>query len=548
MKKFFKWVGIILGGLILIVSLTGVYLYGRYFGFTDYSSGGVLSENQAKYDVVSYELSLEINSAEKSIAGNAVISVKAKAESLNRIELDLLEDLIVTEVLVNGKPQKFTRNEDKLWVEQDKFISKEELCHIQVAYHGRPMEAKLPPWRGGFNWSKDANDDDWIGVSCEGEGAKIWFPCKDHPSDEPDSVKLHITVPDPYYCASNGILQKITSPKPGFKTYHWATYYPINNYNVNISIANYDIVERKYVTEKGSVMPVVFYVLPQNRKKADELIDMAVDMLTAYRKYFAEYPFADEKFGLAETDYLGMEHQTLNAYGNKFIYSTIAGNKFDQLMLHEMGHEWWGNKVTAKDWADSWIHEGICTYGESLYHLDKTGEKGYHEYMQSIKKRIRNKKPIIIKPNATTSESYHSDIYAKGAFLLHSLRYLLGDSVFFKTLKEFATDSSYTYKHLVRTEDFIELVRKNSSRDHTPFIRSFLYTTDLPEIHLRKTGDKTYEIFATNLEYELPIDIETDEGIINLILGRKPVQVTSKTEPVIDKMDWFLKKIVKENI
>lgn len=547
MKKFWKWIGIILGSLILVVVLTGLFLYNKYIGFVDYPSGGILSENQAKYDVVFYDLDLTVNSTEKSIAGFVTIKLTSLADGLDKIELDLFEHLIVQETEMNGVQQKFTRDKDKLWINLNKPLRAGEVIDFKIVYHGQPMEAKLPPWRGGFNWSKDANGDDWIGVSCEGEGAKIWFPCKDHPSDEPDSVAVHITIPEPYYCASNGLLRSITFPKSGFKTFNWVTNYPINNYNVNISIAKYDLVTRQYTTDRNTTMPVVFYVLPQNRSKADELINMAVDMLTVYRKYFGEYPFANEKFGLAETDYLGMEHQTLNAYGNKFSYDIISGNKFDQLMLHEMGHEWWGNKVTANDWADTWIHEGICTYGESLYHLDKTGENGYHEYMQSIKRRIKNRKPIIIKRNANTSESYHMDVYSKGAYLLHSLRYMLGDSLFFKTIKEFAMDSAYTYRNRVVTADFITLVKKNSPVDYTKFIHNFLYTTELPEIYLRKTGEGTYEVSIKNIDYELPMEVKTDQGDSRILLGVNPIFIRSTIEPIIDQKDWYLKNIKKEN-
>lgn len=546
MKKFLKWIGIILGSLILIVLLTGLFLYHKYIGFIDYPSGGVLTDNQSKYDVIFYDLDLSINSSEKSISGWTSIKIKSLTDGLEKIELDLYKDLVVSDVRMNEARMKFTRDDDKLWIELNKALAAGEMIDLKITYHGQPMEAKFPPWRGGFNWSKDANGDDWIGVSCEGEGAKVWFPCKDHPSDEPDSAALHITIPDPYYCASNGLLRGVTSLKPGFKTFHWATNYPINNYNVNISIAKYETVERKYDTDHGTVMPVIFYVLPQDRKKADELADMAVDMLKVYRKYFGEYPFSNEKFGLAETDYLGMEHQTLNAYGNNFAYDKIEGNKFDELMLHEMGHEWWGNKVTASDWADTWIHEGICTYGESLYHLEKTGEKGYHEYMRSIKKRIKNKKPIVIKRNATTSESYHQDVYSKGAYLLHSLRYMLGDTVFFNTIKEFANDPAYTYQNRVVTEDFIKLVKKNSPVDYSKFIHTFLYTNELPEIHVRKISNDKYQIVISNIDYELPMDIQTNRDVSKVVLSSKPLEVLSNVEPQIDTADWFLKKIIKE--
>ena len=546
MKTFLKWTGIILGSITLVVVLTGLFLYNKYIGFIDYPSGGVLSENQSKYDVIFYDLDLSVNSTEKSISGACIIKLKSLTENLNNVELDLFKDLIVTDIVSNGTSQKFTHEDNKLWVDLVRPLGTGEVDDIKIIYHGHPLEAKFPPWRGGFNWSKDANGNDWIGVSCEGEGAKIWFPCKDNPSDEPDSVALHITIPDSYYCASNGLLRSVTSHEPGFKTFYWGTNYPINNYDINISIAKYELVERQYTTDNGYSMPVIFYVLPQDRNKADGLVDMAVDMLMVYRKYFGEYPFAKEKFGLVETDYLGMEHQTLNAYGNNFAYDKIEGNRFDELMLHEMGHEWWGNKVTARDWADTWIHEGICTYGESLYHLDKTGEKGYQEYMRTIKKRVKNKKPIIIKRNANTVESYHSDVYAKGAYLMHTLRYMLGDSVFFKTLKEFATDSMYTYQNLVETDDFIKLIQKNSPIDYSKFIHTFLYTTELPVVYLHKRSENEYELSITNIDYELPMDIKTDQGTSKVTLSATPLLIHSTTEPVVDENDWYLKTITNE--
>ncbi len=546
MRRFLKWAAIIIGSLVVITLLAGLFLYYRYVGFGDYPSGGVLSENQSKYDVLFYNIDLNVNSGEESISGSAGVKLRSLSGNLDKIELDLLDNLKVLKVTANNSELKFNHDHFKLWIDLQRPLAKNEIADLNILYGGKPLVAKFPPWRGGFNWSKDQNGDDWIGVSCEGEGAKIWFPCKDHPSDEPDSVAINITIPEPYYCASNGLLRSVTVPKTGYRTFHWITHYPINNYCVNISIAKYDIVERQYLTLSGDTMPVMFYVLPQDRSQADTLLDMAVDMLKIYRKYFGEYPFAKEKFALVETDYLGMEHQTLNAYGNHFKYAALNGVRYDELMLHEMGHEWWGNKVTVNDWADFWIHEGICTYGESFYHLEKGGEEAYHNYMRSIKNRIKNDKPIIPKRNASTSESYSGDIYSKGAYLMHSLRYILGDSVFFKTLRQFANDSDYTYRNRVSTDDFIHLINKNAGMDYTGFLTDFLFTTHVPEIHLRKTSDDEYEIRIPNIDFDLPMDIRTNEGTKRSSLGKNAITIKSATLPAVDEKDWYLKTMVEE--
>jgi len=437
---------------------------------------------------------------------------------------------------------EFEHDDDKLIVNLTNAVNKKGVVDLKVEYEGQPVEAIYPPWIGGFNWSKDTTGADWIGLSCQGEGAKIWFPCKDHPSDEPDSTAINITIPEPYYCASNGLLRNISNPREGYRTFHWITHYPINNYNINISVGKYEVLEKEYITESGESMSVYFYVLPQSLDGAEKHLDMAIDMLYTYRKYYGEYPFSKEKFAIVETDYYGMEHQTVNAYGNKYKYRTVNGVDWDWLMLHEMGHEWWGNKVTMNDWADMWIHEGICTFGEALYHREKGGEIAYHEHLKTIRGRIANKKPIIPKRNANSQEVYSGDIYMKGAHLMHSLRYLLGDSTFFSTLKEFATDSAYTYQNRVVTDDFIELIRKNSEVDYSRFIEDHLHTTKLPQVVVDSLGTNSYAISIPNIDYQLPMDVTTDSGKQRMVLGQDPITVETNIPPIIDEQQWFLKE------
>ena len=541
MKKLFKWTGIGIGLLLVITISLIIVIMISYDRYGNYSYGGILSENQAKFDVTYYELNLEIFPSDQAIKGSNSIKLRVLSDALDKIELDLIDNFEVEKVLDQDKNALvFRHDDDKLWVVLKSIPQQNEIISFRVYYQGHPVEAILPPWIGGFSWSTDSTGKDWIGVTCQGEGAKIWFPCKDHPSDRPDSAALNITVPDSLFCAANGILQKTSVPEAGKKTFHWITRYPINNYNININIGNYRILPEKYVTLQGDTMPVYFYVLPQSLKGARKHLKMAVDMLYTYRKFYGEYPFTKEKFAIVETPYLGMEHQTINAYGNKYRYTTVNDKEYDWLMLHEMGHEWWGNKLSITDLADMWIHEGICTYGEALYQLDKNGEQAYHDYMQKLKKRIENKIPVIPKRNADSQESYHTDIYFKGAWMMHSLRYLTGDSVFFDILSTFVNDSAYIYANLTCTEDLIQLVEQKAGKNVTPFIRSFLTTTDLPVFIVDSLGADQYNIGIQNVDYSLPVQIVIDENIKKLILDRKPVLIRTNKRPALDPEDWIL--------
>jgi len=543
MKKILKWIGIVLASIIVIVIGIIAYVlisHGRY-GW--YASGGLLSENQAAYDVIYYDIDLEVLTEKKSLAGSVGLKVKSRVPDLPVLELDLTGHFKVGQVTdAEGSPLAFKHRRGKLLIDLNPPAPLDELVDVTIHYSGKPMIAIRPPWIGGFNWSKDSTGAHWIGLSCQGEGGKIWFPCKDHPSDKPDSVAINITIPEPYYCASNGLLRNISTPREGFLTYHWFTGYPIHNYNVNISIAQYEILEKEYLTEEGHVMPVFFYHLPQSVDGAEKLLDMAIDMLYTYRRYYGEYPFTREKFAIVETDYLGMEHQTINAYGNRYRYQKLDSLEWDWLMLHEMGHEWWGNKVSLKDWADMWIHEGIGTFGEALYLREKGGEKAYHDHIRRIKRGIANKKPIIPKRDADSHEVYHGDIYKKGAHLMHTLRFLLGDSVFFGALKEFATDPAYTYQNMVVTDDFLNLIDKNSTEDYRAFLSDFLYTTRLPAVQVDSLGDNRYTLSIPNIDYTLPMEVTLDQGIQRIRLSKNPFEVYSTMAPIVDQREWFLKQ------
>jgi len=540
MKKFLKWFFIVLGGIILIIVIViaGIFVSHDRYGF--YPTGGELSELQKKYDAVYYNLNLEINSNEQSINGFVNVTIKSLVNNLAKLELDLIDNFDVSKIETNNGLLEFEHDDQKLIITLSQPLSINQKREFIIHYSGQPLEAISPPWLGGFNWSEDKNEDDWIGLSCQGEGGKIWFPCKAHPSDEPDSVAINITVPDPYYCASNGILRNVTQPKAGIKTYHWFTEYPTNNYNISINIAKYKFVEKRYTTILGNQVPVIYYYLHDTEKLADSLVDMAIDMLQTFEKYYGEYPFAKEKFGLAETSYLGMEHQTINSYGNNYRFRERKGLKFDQLMLHEMTHEWWGNKVTVNDWADFWIHEGIGTYSEALYLLEKIGEKGYHDHLSNMKYSIKNESPILKPKNSDSHETYSADLYYKGAYFMHSLRYALRDSVFFSTLYQFATDSVYTYQNLVETRDFLSLVNQNSGKDFTGFFKLYLETTDLPDVKIDSLGQRKWNVSIPNIDFELPMELKVDGLLTRKYLSKNITQIESADTIIVDPQNWYL--------
>ncbi|MCB0282934.1 MAG: M1 family metallopeptidase [Calditrichaeota bacterium] len=542
MKKILKWTGIIIGSILLlgILLLAGLYWYYGGFG-SEYPSGGKLSSLEAQYNVSFYDINLEIDPQSKSIAGYTEIKITTCSD-LDTIEFDLIDNYSISKIMVNSIHTKYLHENHKLFIFPESKLPLNQIVDVSIHYSGEPPEAKRPPWQGGFNWSKDENGNPWVGVSCQGEGAKIWFPCKDHPSDEPDSAAINITVADTLFVAANGLLKNVTIPKNNYKTYHWFTGYPINNYLINFGIGKYEPVEKIYIAENGTHTPAVFYVLPQMRDGAEALLDQALDMLYVYRKYFGEYPWIKEKFGLLNTDYYGMEHQTLIAYGNKYKNFKLGEHQFDKLLLHEMGHEWWGNKVTAGNWSDFWIHEGICTYGEALYALDKYGEQAYHDYISYFRKRIFNFSPIAFNGDPTTDDAYNNDLYTKGACFIHTLRYVLGDSIFFKTLKQFATDSVYTFQNTVVTQDLINLVNRNAGNDYTKLFQLYLYTNDYPIVQIDSITANQFNISIPNIDFELPMDVSYADTTQRLLLGKNPISLQTPFRPQVDRQNWYLKE------
>jgi aminopeptidase N len=508
------------------------------------TSGGKLKPEQAVMDIRHYTIELDVNSLLQSISGKTTIDFVMK-EPAKILFFDLLDSFAISSVKVNGKDEGYTYKNDMITINLANELPAGK-ASVSVEYSGKPHVAIRPPWDDGFTWTKDAAGNPWVAVTAEGTGGKIFYPCKDHPSDEPDDgADMIITTDKNLVVAGPGLLQK-TVVKGNKATFYWKTNYSINNYSLVFNIGKYKVVSRNYTTVAGNKVPMQFYVLEQNVAKAAHHLDVFEQTARIQEKYFGEYPFVKEKIGAVETPHLGMEHQTMNAYGNKFNYVKVGGKDFDWLLHHEFGHEWWGNKVTTKDWSDFWIHEGICSFGDALATRELAGEQAYLDGFKQSYFGIQNKLPVVQGKDLDEEAAYIGDIYVKGAFFMHTLRFVIGDSIFFPTVKQLATDPAYTYNNLVTTADVQQLFSKKSGINLQPLFTQCLYTTDKLEIQVKRSSAGMYAVSLINLDMILPLEILTDTGRQTIKVGKKMVYIKSKTPPVIDPEMYYFRKVIIE--
>ena len=493
-------------------------------------------------DIRHYTLSLNVDITNKKIKGFTEIET-ILAHNTDSLLLDLIDLYQVTAVKVNNKAVKFDHSNNKIYISSTNgFTTGKQLIHVD--YNGEPPVAVRPPWGGGFTWTKDSLGNDWVAINCQKEGGRIYFACKDHPSDEPnEGVDLFITIPKGLVVSGPGLLQKVYTSK-SMATYHWKTNYTISNYCVVFNIGKYKVVSKDFTTVNGHVVPIQFYVLEEDLAEADKLIELKARDTKILEKYFGEYPWYKEKIGICEVPNSGMEHQTNITFQNKFVYSKIGTSDYSANLLHEYAHEWWANKVTNKDWAHMWIQEGIGTYAEALTMYELGGQAAYDQIISSHRRGIRYIKPMVGVGEMAEDETYaQTDIYSKGSFFMHSLRYLIGDDIFLPTLKKLATDPKYTYDNFVTTDDVEKLFSTESKQDLKPFFDFYMRTTDVLKIIIKETGYQKYLIRATNYFMPLPFEITTNSGTTRMMIGKDGITVSSTTPPQVDAKGFYLKTI-----
>jgi aminopeptidase N len=519
-----------------------------FFPSTSYTqnlkSGGKLDPEQAIMDIRHYTVALTVDPGQQTIDGYTEIDLQL-SQAANRLVFDLTQLLQVKKVWVNNKEAKQEHKDDKLYISSASPYNTGKI-KVKIAYGGKPGIAERAPWIGGFQWEKDSKANPWIAITCQGEGAKIFFPCKDHPSDEPnEGADMIITVPKGLTVAGPGLLKKV-SHKKNQSTFHWQTNYTISNYCILFNVGKYKVAKRTYTTIDGNKVPLEYYVLEENFDKAEKILDLFEQSCRILEKYFGEYPWVKERIAASETPHLGMEHQTNIAYGNKYRYEKLGGKDFDWLLHHEFGHEWWANKVTNRDWAHMWIQEGICSFGDKLATRELAGEEEYLKSMRQTARSTQNKFPIVRGDEVDSDSAYHGDIYGKGAFFMHTLRYVMGDEIFFPTLKKLATDPQYIYDNTVTTADVEKLFSGAYGKTLQPLFHLFLYTINKLEIQVKQTGEDKYVVKLLNIDMSLPIDVMTDTGIQRMNIDAKGTTISSKTLIQPDPKMYYLKKVVYE--
>ena len=512
----------------------------------DLRSGGVLKPEQAIMDIRHYTVALDVDPVNKTISGYTEIDLNL-LEPTKILLFDFWHGLTISKVLVDGKVKSsYVHGKDDLVKINLSQPLPAKRIKVRIDYGGQPGVAERAPWTGGFQWAKDSKGNPWISITCQGEGAKIYFPCKDHPSDEPnEGADMIITVPKGLVVTAPGLLQKTTNT--GNKTtFHWKTNYTISNYCILFNAGNYKLVKRVYTTIKGNKVPMEYYVLEENVGKAEKLLDLFEQSARILEKYFGEYPWIKEVMRLSETPHLGMEHQTNVAYGNQYKFQKLGDKDFDWLLHHEFGHEWWANKVTNRDWGHMWIQEGICVFGDAMATRELAGEEAYMTRMKTTGIATQNIKPVVLGEQVDSDSAYHTDIYGKGAFFMHSLRWLLGDEIFFPTLKKLATDPMYTYDNTVTTDDVEQLFSKASGKNLKPFFDLCLRTINRIEFKVKQIDLTNYDISLQNLDMELPVEITTNNGIKRTDISKKPVRIRSDSMPLVDEKYYYLKRVIYE--
>jgi aminopeptidase N len=443
---------------------------------------GTITPEREWWDLKYYHLDITVNPEDSTIHGSNTVTYRV-IKPYGRMQIDLQEPMKLTNATLNNKPLNFTREGNVYWIEITGGQEQGKIYSIVLTYGGKPRVSTRPPWVGGITWKKDKNGLPFIASSCQGDGASLWWPCKDHMYDEPDSMLISVNVPDKLIDVSNGRLRSVVKNKNKTRTYNWFVSNPINNYGVNINIADYAHFSEIFNGEKGP-LDCDYYVLKENLEKAKEQFRQAPLMLAAFEHWFGPYPFYEDGYKLVEAPYLGMEHQSSVTYGNGFkngyrgtdLSGSGWGLKFDFIIVHESGHEWFANSITYEDIADMWIHESFINYSENLYVEYYFGKDAGSEYVLGTRRNIKNDRPVTGIYNVNYEGS--GDMYYKGGNMLHTLRQIVNDDEKWRSLlrglnKDF-------YHKVVKGSQIEEYLSEKTGIDLKSFFDQYLRDTKIP--------------------------------------------------------------------
>lgn len=524
------------------------------FTYADELRGGQRKERWC-YDVTFYDLNISVDIESKSISGSNTVYFSA-IEDFSVLQVDLFANMDILSITYEDSELKYRREYDAVFVEFPKVIEKGTNSNFKITYFGKPKVAKNPPWDGGFTWTKDKNGQPWVAVSCQGIGASLWWPNKDDLSDKPDSMRIHCTVPENLKCVSNGTEEPPTPGGEGLTTYHWKVSYPINNYNVTINIADYTHWHDTYTAADGDLLDLDYYVLSYNKEISKKHFEQVKPMLACFENYLGKYPFWDDGYALVETPYLGMEHQSAIAYGNKFRRGYAGMDRsgmnlnFDYIIVHETGHEWWGNSVSAQDLADLWIHESFCTYSEAIYIECMHGYDTAMVYVNALKHTVRNDKPIM--GIYGFNKEGDSDMYVKGLLFLNTIRHIVNnDSIWWNTLKNM---SDTTFKiHTTNYKEVVGFMTEKTGVNLAPIFEQYVKWPAIPvlqyKIRQNKNGYKfkyRWKVNVKNFKMPFVVSIANESYRINATTKWKKTKIkTEKTNatPLIDQQHFYIRTV-----
>ena len=494
-------------------------------GFTRADSlRGLLTPPRTCYDVTYYHLNVQIDPAQKSIEGSNTIFFDV-VEETKLMQVDLFENMDIDGIKLDGKKKlAFNREFDAIFIELPEKLSVGTTHKITIEYHGLPQVAKRPPWDGGFVWATDSTGNPWVAVTCQGTGASLWWPNKDHQSDEPDSMLISVTVPKGLENISNGRLRSITKQKNGWSRYDWFVSYPINNYNVTVNIGQFARISDVYINKDGDSLTLDYYVLPQELDKANHQFAQVKPMMEFFYEYFGPYPFQQDGYKLIQSPHLGMEHQSAVAYGNQYLNgyngtaSSEVGLTFDFIIVHETAHEWWGNSITSNDVADMWVHESFGAYCEGLYVEYMYGYEAAIRYINGKKQNIQNDQPIIGPYNVNKEGS--GDMYDKGQLILNTLRHVIDNDPLWKEILK-GLNEKFKYQTIDGQEVF-DYINEKSGMELSYFFDQYFKHASLPKllVYISKKGDAVTASFmweADVKEFNMPIKATTAPGKYELI-------------------------------
>jgi aminopeptidase N len=480
---------------------------------------GSITKERVWWDLKKYHLDIKVNLADSTIVGSNTIDYQV-VDKYNIMQIDLQEPMQITKIVQDGINLKYQREGNVYYVYLAANQNKGDQKQITVFYNGKPKIAVNPPWDGGITWKKDENEKSFIASSCQGLGASVWWPNKDHMYDEAESMTISVNVPKGLMNVSNGRLISTKPLKDNTTTYTWQVTNPINNYGVNINIGDYVAFSEKYKGEKG-ILDCQYYVLRNNLAKAKKQFQDVPKMLKAFEHWFGPYPFYEDSYKLVEVPYLGMEHQSSVTYGNGYangyrgrdLSGTGWGLKFDFIIIHESGHEWFANNITYKDIADMWIHESFTNYSESLFVEYYFGKEAGAAYVRGTRKNIQNDQPIIGQYDVNNEGS--GDMYYKGGNMLHTIRQIINDDEKWRQILR-GLNSTF-YHQTVTTKQIEEYISQQAGIDLSTVFNQYLRDTRVPTLeYYIKEKQLVYRWINCVDGFNMPIQIALDGKISNI--------------------------------